>query len=85
MATNSGKSRDARLNLRLPAELKKTIEQVAAQLGLTVSEFAVWALVQRARQVIRHRDATRLSTRDRDRPVAPGALKVAAKRRKHRS
>ena len=31
---------EARLNVRLPAELKRTIEEAAAQLGQTVSDLA---------------------------------------------
>ena len=37
---------DARLNFRLPVELKATIERAAAQLGQSVSDFAVSTLVR---------------------------------------
>jgi len=40
---------DARLNFRLPEELKATIEKAAAQLGQSVSDFAVSTLVREAR------------------------------------
>lgn len=57
---------DARLNFRLPEELKATIEKAAAQLGQSVSDFAVSTLVRTAREVIREHDVTALSNRDRD-------------------
>jgi uncharacterized protein (DUF1778 family) len=57
---------DARLNFRLPAELKETIEQAAARLGQSVSDFAVSTLVRTARTVIEQENETRLSNRDRD-------------------
>jgi uncharacterized protein (DUF1778 family) len=69
MATDAGKN-DARLNFRLPAELKETIEEAAAHLGQTVSDFAVSTLAQTARQVIQEHNITRLSQQDRDRFVA---------------
>lgn len=93
MASDASKS-EARLNVRLPLELKETIEQAAAHLGQTVSDFAVSTLVQTARQVIQEHDVTQLSRRDRDRFLAvlddsearPNkALKAAAKRYKERA
>ena len=57
---------DARLNFRLSSELKQIIEQAAAHMGQTVSDFAVSTLVQNARQVIEEHDRTELSQRDRD-------------------
>lgn len=57
---------DARLNFRLPEDLKATIERAAAQLGQSVSDFAVSTLVRTAREVIREHDVTELSNRDRD-------------------
>ena len=65
MSTPAGKN-DARLNFRLPGELKRTIEQAAAQLGQSLTDFAVSTLVQNAREVIGLSGATRLSDRDRD-------------------
>jgi uncharacterized protein (DUF1778 family) len=86
-------ARDARLNFRLPSNLKAVIEEAAASLGQSVSEFAVSTLVLRARSVIEQRNVTLLSDRDRDlfitllndaecRPNA--ALVKAAKRYKKR-
>jgi uncharacterized protein (DUF1778 family) len=58
--------KEARLNFRLPAELKEVIEEAAACLGQSVSDYAVSTLVQNARDVIRQHDVTVLSNRDRD-------------------
>jgi uncharacterized protein (DUF1778 family) len=57
---------DARLDFRLPAELKQTIEQAAVCLGQSVSDFAASTLVQTAWSVIEQDKKTRLSNRDRD-------------------
>jgi uncharacterized protein (DUF1778 family) len=65
MSTNAA-SNDARLNFRLPTELKQTIEEAAARTGQSVSDFAVSTLVRTARDVIEQESFTRLSNRDRD-------------------
>jgi uncharacterized protein (DUF1778 family) len=65
MSTNAS-GNDARLNFRLPAELKQTIEEAAARTGQSVSDFAVSTLVRTARDVIEQESITRLSNRDRD-------------------
>ncbi len=57
---------DARLNFRLSVESKQTIEQAAAELGQSVSDFAVFSLVQSARKVLQENEQTRLTNRDRD-------------------
>ena len=78
-----------RINIRLPSELKQTIESAAATLGQTVSEFAVSTVVREAHQVLQESRVTRLSNRDRDRFLEAldaidakpnAALKVAAQR-----
>lgn len=56
---------DARLNFRLPLELKQIIEQAAAHTGQTVSDYAVSTLVENARRVIDEYDRTVLSRHDR--------------------
>lgn len=61
---------DARINFRLPPNLKQTIEQAAALQGQTVSDFAVSTLTRSARAVIEEHDRTVLSNRDRDRFIA---------------
>jgi uncharacterized protein (DUF1778 family) len=80
---------DARINVRLPSQLKQTIEEAAAAMGQTVSEFTVSTVVRQARQVLQEAQATRLSNRDRDRFLAAldavdsrpnAALKAAARR-----
>lgn len=85
---------DARINVRLTSELKETIEQAAAALGQTVSEFTVSTVVQEARQVLEAAQITKLSQRDRDRFLAAlddaealpnAALKAAARRYAKRS
>jgi uncharacterized protein (DUF1778 family) len=60
-----GAKSEARLNFRLAGELKKTIEEAAAQMGQTVSDFAVSTLVRTARRILRDQQVTRLSERDR--------------------
>jgi uncharacterized protein (DUF1778 family) len=80
---------DARINVRLPSELKQTIEEAASALGQTVSEFAISTVVREARQVLHNVQITRLSNRDRDRFLEAldaadakpnSALKAAARR-----
>lgn len=56
---------DARIGFRLSSELKQTIEAAAAELGQSVSDFAVTTLVQTARKVLHEQQVTRLSERDR--------------------
>lgn len=62
--------RDSRLNFRLPSELKEVIEEAAASLGQSVSDFAVSTLVRQARAVMHEQSVTVLSDRDRDRFAA---------------
>jgi uncharacterized protein (DUF1778 family) len=57
---------DARLNFRLPADLKAVIEEAATALGQSVSDFAVSTLVQTARSVLSQESVTELTNRDRD-------------------
>jgi uncharacterized protein (DUF1778 family) len=64
MATGA---RVARLNFRLPSELKQVIDEAAAHLGQSVSDFAVSTLVHEARAVIERRNVTVLSDSDRER------------------
>src|SRR2546429_378769 len=57
---------DARLNFRLPSDMKTVIEAAAAQLGQSVSDFAISTLVTNARNVLQQQHVTELSNRDRD-------------------
>lgn len=61
---------DARINFRLNSDFKGTIEDAAAEMGQSVSDFAVSTLVQRARNILHDQRSTRLSERDRQLFVA---------------
>ena len=61
---------DARINFRLSSELKKTIEDAAAEMGQSVSDFAISTLVRTARKILHDQQVTRLSERDRQLFVA---------------
>lgn len=58
-------SNDARINFRLSSDLKKTIEDAAAEVGQSVSDFAISTLVQTARKILHDQQVTRMSERDR--------------------
>jgi uncharacterized protein (DUF1778 family) len=84
-------TRTARLNFRLPANLKAVIEEAATQVGQSTSAFAISTLVTSARAVLQQQNATELSNRDRDiflallddtRTTPNNALKKAAARYK---
>jgi uncharacterized protein (DUF1778 family) len=70
MAMSTSIAKEARLDFRLPEAMKTVIEQAAAALGQSVSDYAVSTLVQNSRAVIEQRNATELSNRDRDRLLA---------------
>ncbi|HXH69137.1 MAG TPA: DUF1778 domain-containing protein [Pyrinomonadaceae bacterium] len=88
--TESHSSEVARLNFRLPPEAKEKIERAAVVSGLTITDFAIHALVNSADEVLERHHMTVLSDRDRDiflqmldNPPPPNeALKKAAKRYK---
>jgi uncharacterized protein (DUF1778 family) len=61
---------DARINFRLGGDLKKTIEDAAAEMGQSLSDFAISTLVQTARKILHDQQVTRLSERDRQLFVA---------------
>lgn len=61
---------DARIDFRLSSDLKKTIEDAAAKMGQSVSDFAISTLVQTARKILHDQQVTQLSERDRERFVA---------------
>jgi uncharacterized protein (DUF1778 family) len=61
---------DARLNFRLPDDLKTIIEEAASQLGQSVSDYAVSTLVRNAREVLQQSNTTELTNRDRDQFLA---------------
>ena len=79
---------NARLDVRLPEEKKRRIEQAASYLGQSVSAFTVATLVREAEEVVERFGMMQLSDRDRDaflsaldNPPKPNArLRKAAKR-----
>lgn len=85
-------SRPSRLNFRLPGEVKERIETAALVSGLTVTDFAINALVNSAEQVLENQHKRRLSDRDRDiflkmldKPPAPNdALRGVVKEHRRR-
>jgi len=85
---------DARLNVRLPSDLKQTIEQAATVLGQSITDFTVSTVVREAWHVIQDAQVTRLSNQDRDAFLGAlesadakpnNALKAAARRYKKRA
>lgn len=67
MPTTENQTREiARLNFRLPSEAKEKIERAAVVSGLTVTDFAINALVSSAEDVLGRHHITTLSDRDRD-------------------
>lgn len=56
----------ARLNFRLSPEAKEKIERAAVAEGLTITDFAVHALVNTADEVLERHHTRRLTDRDRD-------------------
>lgn len=56
----------ARLNFRLPPEAKEKIERAAVASGLTVTDFALHALLNSADEVLERHHTRQLSNRDRD-------------------
>ena len=57
---------DARLDFRLTRRSKQLIDKAAGLTGQTTTEFAVTALVDKARQVLEQEQVRVLSDRDRD-------------------
>ena len=87
----SASSKSERVDLRLPADQKRLIEQAATLSGLTLSGFILGSTLERARDVLRETTVIELSGRDRDRFLSaldderarPGpALRRAARRHK---
>lgn len=61
------KAKSARIDFRLPPEVKELIEKAAACKGQSLSEYAVSTLVENAREIVREHHVTVLTDRDRDR------------------
>lgn len=85
-------SQAARLNFRLPPEIKERIENAALISGVTVTDFAITALAERSEKVLEKHQTRILSNRDREfflemleNPPEPNeALKKAVKEYKKR-
>lgn len=81
----------ARIHFRLPQEAKEVIERAALASGLTMTDFAITALLQSAHETLERQAQRQLSDRDRDlflkmlaEDAEPNdALKQAARRYKH--
>lgn len=67
MAAASRSTRTQRVDLRLPAVEKETIERAAVLTGQTLTQFARRAMIHRARQVIRESETIVISERARAR------------------
>lgn len=85
MASNIGAT--PRLAFRMKPELKTRVEEAAALMGLTVTDFVVSTLAERAAEVLERQSTLVLSDRDRDlflealsRPGQPIPKLVAARR-----
>ncbi len=59
-------SQAARLNFRLPPEIKERIENAAFVSGVTITDFAITALANTAEEVLERHQTRVLSDRDRD-------------------
>ena len=89
---NQTANQAARLNFRLPTEIKESVEQAALVSGVTVTDFAITALAGAAEDVLEKHNRRILSDRDRDaflelleNPPAPNErLKRAVKEYKKR-
>ena len=62
--TEQTTNQTARLNFRLPAEIKERIEDAALVSGLTVTDFAINALANSADEVLEKQAHRKLSKRD---------------------
>jgi uncharacterized protein (DUF1778 family) len=66
MTMPSGKRKGAKLSFRLSSDLVAIIEEAAAARGQSMHDFVVATLVEAARAVLRRRNVTELTNRDRD-------------------
>lgn len=55
-----------RFDFRIESSRKRTIEQAAALMGMSLTQFAKTALVERAQEVVQQYQPTVLSDHDRD-------------------
>ncbi|WP_053958076.1 DUF1778 domain-containing protein [Sulfobacillus thermosulfidooxidans] len=53
--------KDARLEVRLPADLKELLDQAAASLGMSTSAFVLTTMTERAQEALAHRQVMALN------------------------
>ena len=71
MATKTIKEgRNARLDVRMPPQTRNLVERAADLEGMTLTQFAETAMIQRAGTVIASHEKTLLSRRDQERFLA---------------
>jgi uncharacterized protein (DUF1778 family) len=58
-------TKEARINFRLPTDLKAVIEQAATAMGQSMSDFAIATLVKGSQAVLQQSQTTVLSNSDR--------------------
>lgn len=83
---------EARIEFRLPADVKRQIEKAAQVSGRTITDFAKDVLTREAQAVLDQHETVSLSDRDRDiflkmlesDPTPNAALLAAAKRHRKR-
>jgi uncharacterized protein (DUF1778 family) len=56
----------SRFDFRIESSRKRTIEHAAALMGMSLTQFAKTALIERAQEVVQQYQPTVLSDRDRD-------------------
>lgn len=56
----------ARINFRLPVDMKEVVERAAVASGQSLTDFAIQALVTKANEVLEHQHVRTLTDRDRD-------------------
>ena len=65
-----GATKQARIDVRLSADLKRVLAEAAAYMGQSLSEFVLSTVLRRAQEVQQHQERTVLSARDRARFLA---------------
>ena len=88
----AAKPKTARLEARIPSDLKTLVQRAAALQGQTLTDFVLAAAVETARRVLRESEVLTLSERDQTKlaeailnPPAPASrlADVARSRREH--
>ncbi len=66
METQTRQEIVARINFRLPSDMKDVVERAAVASGQSLTDFAVQTLVTKANEVLEHQHLRTLTDRDRD-------------------